>query len=133
GSVWGEYVTRFSGNSWSMAAWVPRSNNVLDNRPAIAAGNEDLTLVYSRDGRGEMNPAKVPDPHMQGQSDADAPNYDDVLPSEAYVQAGASDDEAAKPGANPEPAAPATTEPADGASPGRRRRGGGNGARRRNL
>src|SRR5439155_12065621 len=87
GSVWCEYVTRLSAGGWTWAAWLPRSNNVLDNRPAVLASGDGLTVVYSGDGRGEMNPAKIADPHLQGQSDADAPNYDDVIPPEAYAAA----------------------------------------------
>ena len=37
GSVWFEYVTRLYGDEWTEAVWLPRSNNILDNRPALCA------------------------------------------------------------------------------------------------
>jgi hypothetical protein len=79
GSVWCEYVTRLDADGWSPAAWVPRSNNVLDNRPALARAGGDgaVMLVYSGDGRGEMNPPKVGDPHLRG-----GPGGDDKVEAE---------------------------------------------------
>src|SRR5207253_9652937 len=69
-------------------------------------------------------PAKILDPHMQGQSDADAPNYDDVIPPEAYAAAAnpVVDDEAAS--------ATAPTVTPDSGTP---RSGGRGGGRRRVL
>ncbi len=66
GSVWFEYVTRLGGDGWNEATWLPRSNNTLDNRPAVVASADQLTIVFSGDGRGEANPAKVGDPHLRG-------------------------------------------------------------------
>ncbi|QOV88156.1 TolB family protein [Humisphaera borealis] len=66
GSVWNEYLTRLDANGWSEAAWVPRSNNILDNRPAIAATGDGVLVAFSGDGRGEINPPKVGDPHQAG-------------------------------------------------------------------
>jgi hypothetical protein len=113
GSVWFEYVTRCSGDAWSPAAWLPRSNNVLDNRPALltdAAGG--LAMAFSGDGRGELNPPKVADAQVQAiAAEEDAATDDD---SEVPVI-----DEPAQPGtAAPEQAAP-TRRPGAGA-----RRGG---------
>src|SRR5688572_4761815 len=68
GSVWFEYVTRLNGNEWTEAVWVPRSSNILDNRPAIAATDGAITIAYSGDGRGENNPPKLGDPHLSGAS-----------------------------------------------------------------
>lgn len=102
GSVWHEYVTKLGSEGWSDAVWLPRSANVLDNRPAVFAREDRLTLVYSGDGRGEANPAKVGDPHMSGTSegedsldyvamDGDAPEPDAIAMAkpEAGVGGGA--------------------------------------------
>jgi hypothetical protein len=70
GSVWFEFVTRLQGDEWLPAAWVPHSNNILDNRPAlVAAPDHSLLVFFSGDGRGEILPPRVADPH----SDASAP------------------------------------------------------------
>ncbi|HEV2295518.1 MAG TPA: hypothetical protein VGR35_16835, partial [Tepidisphaeraceae bacterium] len=71
GSVWFEYVTRLEGDAWTDAVYVPRSNNILDNRPAVigetvAGSGGRLTLVYSGDGRAERNAPKLGDPHLRG-------------------------------------------------------------------
>lgn len=70
GSVWCEYVTRLGGDGWSDAAWMPHSNNILDNRPALAAvGPSAMLAVFSGDGRGEINPLDMDDVHLPGASD----------------------------------------------------------------
>jgi hypothetical protein len=111
GSVWFEYVTRLGSDGWNEATWLPRSNDILDNRPAVVANGDQLTVVFSGDGRGEANPAKLGDPHLQGTADGD----------DAMEAAKTSDDAAA--------VAP-TTKEADGEllkneGKGRRGRGGG--------
>jgi hypothetical protein len=70
GSVWFEYVTRLQSDAWADAVWVPRSSNVLDNRPALVGEDGKITVVFSGDGRGEMNPSKLPNPHLEGAPDA---------------------------------------------------------------
>lgn len=62
GSVWVEYVTHLAGDAWSTATWIPRSNDVLDNRPAVTASAEGLLAFFAGDGRGEMNAPKPGDP-----------------------------------------------------------------------
>lgn len=70
GSVWCEYVTRLGTEGWSEAAWIPHTNNILDNRPAlIAMGQSDVLAVFSGDGRGEVNPLDIEDAHLPGSSD----------------------------------------------------------------
>ena len=70
GSVWCEYVTRLGGEGWSPATWIPHSNNILDNRPAIVpVGESDMLAIFSADGRGEINPPGVDDVHLPGSSD----------------------------------------------------------------
>jgi hypothetical protein len=62
GSVWCEYVTHLAGDAWSTAAWIPRSNDVLDNRPAVTASADGLLAFFAGDGRGELNAPKAGDP-----------------------------------------------------------------------
>lgn len=70
GSVWCEYLTRLGTDGWSEAAWIPHTNNILDNRPAlIAMGQSDMLAVFSGDGRGEVNPLDIEDAHLPGSSD----------------------------------------------------------------
>ena len=71
GSVWFEFVTRLDGDDWLPAAWIPHSNNILDNRPAlVAAPDHSLLVFFSGDGRGEILPARVPDPHTDASEPA---------------------------------------------------------------
>ncbi|MDZ4850470.1 MAG: hypothetical protein SGI77_14390 [Pirellulaceae bacterium] len=75
GSVWCEYIARLDGKGWSDAAWIPHSNNILDNRPALTRdGNDGMMLVFSGDGRGESNPLSLDDVHLPGSSDDEADN-----------------------------------------------------------
>lgn len=71
GSVWFEFVTRLEGDSWLPATWVPHSNNILDNRPALVADAEHgLLMFFSGDGRGEVLPAHIADPHTEASAPA---------------------------------------------------------------
>ena len=76
GSVWFEYVTRLEGDRWTDAIWLPRSSDVLDNRPAVVGEDGKLTLVYTGDGRGEANPAK-PGSDLGATDSADAAGQPD--------------------------------------------------------
>lgn len=64
GPVFMEFATRMDGDQWLPATWLPRSNNILDNRPGWAAlPDGGMLIAYSGDGRGEVNPmgdAKFP-------------------------------------------------------------------------
>ena len=52
GTIWHEFVSYYDGNEWTPAAMVPRSDALLDNRPAWAPlKNGQLLLVSSSDGR----------------------------------------------------------------------------------
>lgn len=66
GSVWCEYLTRLDGSGWAEAAMIPHSNNILDNRPALTSIGADLLALFSADGRGEVSPPSVDDPHLPG-------------------------------------------------------------------
>ena len=70
GTVWCEYLTRLGSDGWSDAVWIPHSNNILDNRPALVpVGGSDMLAVFSGDGRGEVDPPEVDDVHLPGSSD----------------------------------------------------------------
>jgi hypothetical protein len=108
GSVWFEYVTRITGDEWAEAVWVPRSSNVLDNRPALIASDGAVSILFSGDGRGEANPAKLGDPHLSG-----ATGGGDAVGS--ATDPNVTDDDAASTAA---PAAPAADAQAPAQKPG---------------
>ena len=108
GSVWFEYLTRLSGDAWSEAVWIPRSNNILDNRPAVVATPDALTVIFSGDGRGETNPPKLGDPHLSGAPDGGDPAGGAAAGAAvAEPDASALDDDAATAAAKPGKAADA--------------------------
>lgn len=73
GSVWCEYLTRLTADGWTEASQIPHSNNILDNRPALTPLASDLLAVFSADGRGEISPPSVEDPHLPDErSEADS-------------------------------------------------------------
>jgi hypothetical protein len=52
GGVWLEYATTLLGKTWSAPQVLPRSDGLLDNRPALVAPAEGPALiVYNTDGR----------------------------------------------------------------------------------
>jgi hypothetical protein len=52
GGVWLEYVTSLDGRAWAPPQVLPRSDGLLDNRPALVAPNDGPVLIfYSADGR----------------------------------------------------------------------------------
>lgn len=70
GSIWFEYLTRLDSSGWSDAVWMPHTNNILDNRPALASvGDRGVLAVFSGDGRGESGSANWQDVHLPGSSD----------------------------------------------------------------
>src|SRR6185437_11517780 len=83
GTIWFEYVTCLAGDTWLPATWVPHSNNILDNRPAVvAAPGQGMLMIYSGDGRGEVLPAHIADPHTQASAPAGSTTGpSDELPS----------------------------------------------------
>ena len=59
GSVWSEYVVSFDGKAWSEPVFLPHSDNLLDNRPALASLRPgELTIVGSSDHRRELPPVE---------------------------------------------------------------------------
>ncbi len=52
GAVWVEYATMLSGRAWTAPEPLPRSDNMLDNRPALVARPDGgLLAFYASDGR----------------------------------------------------------------------------------
>lgn len=55
GTVWFEYLTCYEGDEWLPPIYVHNSDNILDNRPALAATPDGaILLVGSSDGRQEI-------------------------------------------------------------------------------
>ncbi len=69
GAVWFENVVSFDGRSWSNPIFLNHSDNLLDNRPALAStAAGELVVVNSSDGRQQFVPriaqyAAVNDPY----------------------------------------------------------------------
>ncbi len=60
GTVWHEYLVSFDGKAWTQPIFLDHSDNLLDNRPALAlAGSGKLLIVNSSDGRRDSSPAKT--------------------------------------------------------------------------
>jgi hypothetical protein len=51
GEVWTGAILRYAGERWSPPRELARSENLLDNRPALAAFGSGLVAVYSGDAR----------------------------------------------------------------------------------
>ncbi|MFN0124634.1 MAG: hypothetical protein ACKV2V_29380 [Blastocatellia bacterium] len=57
GTVWFENVVSLDGAAWSNPVFIPHSDNLLDNRPALAStAAGELLLVGSGDGRQQFVP-----------------------------------------------------------------------------
>lgn len=51
GERWVSHAARYDGDRWSTQIRLPESENLLDNRPALATVRAGLLTVYSGDGR----------------------------------------------------------------------------------
>ncbi len=51
GEVWNSFATRYDGKDWSAPRRLAQSDNLMDNRPALAPAGNGLLAVYSGDGR----------------------------------------------------------------------------------
>ncbi len=51
GEVWNSYALRYDGKGWSAPQRLAQSENLLDNRPAVASCGAGLMAVYSGDRR----------------------------------------------------------------------------------
>ncbi|HEX4950562.1 MAG TPA: hypothetical protein VFZ34_28100 [Blastocatellia bacterium] len=57
GTVWFEYVISFDGQAWTNPIYIHHSDNLLDNKPALAStANGELIVVNSSDGRQQFHP-----------------------------------------------------------------------------
>jgi len=76
GTVWFENVVSFDGSAWSNPIFIPHSDNLLDNRPALAstAANE-LFVIGSSDGRQQFHP------NLRGMN---IPNQQFQVPQDPY-------------------------------------------------
>ncbi len=55
GTSWTEYVTSFDGQKWVKPIFLFRSDNILDNRPALVSRTSgDLVVIESSDSRREV-------------------------------------------------------------------------------
>lgn len=51
GEIWSSYVLCYEGDHWSFPRQVPQSENLIDNRPALAPYGEGVMMVFSGDHR----------------------------------------------------------------------------------
>ena len=80
GSVWFEFLSKLEGDTWQPAQWIPRSNNILDNRPALAETPDgQLKIIFSGDGRGETSSPHVADPNETQESAVNRPAEGSVV------------------------------------------------------
>ena len=99
GGIWVEYVSVLAGRRWGLPTPLPRSDGLLDNRPALAAtGDGPLLVAYSSDGRMHREVDLTPELQAryqpQGGTPAGVSNNDLFL---AAVPAFAGADAAAEP------------------------------------
>jgi hypothetical protein len=60
GTAWEEYLVSFDGKGWTRPIFLDHTDNLLDNRPALAMeANGKLLIVNSSDGRRDDSPAKM--------------------------------------------------------------------------
>jgi hypothetical protein len=59
GTVWTEYLVSFNGKEWTRSIFLNHTDNILDNRPALAAvASGKLLIVNSSDGRRNLKPSE---------------------------------------------------------------------------
>jgi hypothetical protein len=76
GTVWSEYVVSYDGAHWTGPVFLSHSDNLLDNRPAVAAtGNGELVVIGSSDWRREIY-LHEKNPPRRGQAVEDPYNND---------------------------------------------------------
>jgi hypothetical protein len=74
GTIWSEYVVSYAGGGWTGPIFLSRSDNILDNRPAISStGPGQLLVVGSSDSRWQLQIRKPP---VRGKAVPDAYNND---------------------------------------------------------
>jgi hypothetical protein len=77
GTNWHEYLVSFDGKEWKHPIYLDHTDNLLDNRPALAAvSNGRLLIVSSSDGRRDYSKAEFPlKPYLESPVD---PYNDDL-------------------------------------------------------
>ncbi|HEY3840898.1 MAG TPA: DUF3604 domain-containing protein [Bryobacteraceae bacterium] len=57
GTIWSEYLVSYDGKAWNKPIFLPHSDNLLDNRPALVAAKPgELMIIGSSDHRRELPP-----------------------------------------------------------------------------
>ncbi len=89
GGVWREYIVSFGGKEWTRPILLDHSDNILDNRPALAtlAGGR-LLIVNSSDGRSDWSPARLEAPLRQNPNAPADPYNDDLWATEVDLGPG---------------------------------------------
>jgi hypothetical protein len=84
GSVWTEYLVSFDGKAWTQPIFLNHTDNILDNRPALApVANGKLLIVNSSDGRRDYNlGGKISTPAGLDQNVAGDPYNNDLWSDE---------------------------------------------------
>ncbi len=104
GTSWQEYMVSFDGKSWMKPVYLNHTDNLLDNRPALAAiAPGRLLIVNSSDGRREPKTTFTPNSYLRSLND---PYNDDLWSSE--LDLGAATESASVTAAQPA-AAPVNT------------------------
>ncbi|MBZ5612057.1 MAG: hypothetical protein LAP38_27685 [Acidobacteriia bacterium] len=58
GTVWTEWVASYDGSAWTGPIFLPHSDNILDNRPALISSKAgELSVIGSADGRRQFHTA----------------------------------------------------------------------------
>jgi hypothetical protein len=114
GGVWLEYATSLAGAAWELPQVLPRSDGLLDNRPALAVpADGPVLIVYGGDGRLRSEVESTPELARRYWTQAGTPagvsNHDlQVAALRPQVQAAAVDPIADQPAIlNPAEAQPA--------------------------
>lgn len=58
GEVWNSFAVRLSGTEWSRPRRLGQSDNLMDNRPALASQGQGVLVVFSGDGRTKQQDRK---------------------------------------------------------------------------
>jgi hypothetical protein len=58
GEVWNSFAVRYDGTEWSRPRRLAQSDNLMDNRPALAPLGQGVLVVFSGDGRTKQQDRK---------------------------------------------------------------------------
>ncbi|MGA3323338.1 MAG: hypothetical protein ABSF45_02610 [Terriglobia bacterium] len=104
GTVWHEYLVSFGGGGWTQPIFLDHTDNLLDNRPALAAvAKGKLLIVNSSDGRRDASPARTANTSSPAAKAPADPYNNDLWSSEVDLGPGTQGIQvvAARPGAPP--------------------------------